>query len=192
MMKIWDKIKSSIHPEDDEGGFDDEFDDDYPVNGNNGSMGQDMGDFINGAYSGNPYGNSNQNFGSGNNFSQQPQNYQQVQNNPARDGGISISGGGDMQASVEIKVVKPGENFNSVAKIADLLINNKTVVLNLEETNKEIARRLIDFLKGVSYAIKGDLRRISERTFIITPSNTVVSAEQIMQESGERRDSDLY
>jgi len=189
MMKIWDKIKSSIHPEDEEGGFDDEFDDDYPVNGNN-NMG-DMGDFISGAYSSNPYGNSNQNYNTGNS-AQTPQGYQQAQNVPAREGGLSVSGGNDMQSSVEIKVIKPGENFNSVSQIADLLMNNKTVVLNLEETNKEIARRLIDFLKGVSYAIKGDLKRISERTFIITPSNAVVSNEQIKQETGERRDSDIY
>ena len=191
-MKIWDKIKSSIHPEDEEGGFDDEFDDDYPVNGNN-NMGPDMGDFISGAYSSNPYGNSNQNYNNNNNNvnpAQMSQNYQQAQSVPmqARDGGLSVSGSNDLQSSVELKVVKP-ENFDSVAKIANLLMSNKTVVLNLEETNKELGRRLLDFLAGTAYAIKGDVKKVAEKTYIITSSSTVISAEQIKQETDERKDN---
>ena len=106
-----------------------------------------------------------------------------------RDPGLTVSGGSDMQSSFEIKVVKP-ENFDNPAKIANLLMNNKTVVLNLEETNKEVARRLLDFLRGTAYAIKGEVKRVSEKTFIITSGNAVLSAEQIKQETGdETRDN---
>ena len=69
-------------------------------------------------------------------------------------GGISLSG-----TALELKVVKP-QNFESVAQIADHLLNKRTVVLNLENTNKETARRLIDFLSGVAYSIDGALKKI--------------------------------
>ena len=61
--------------------------------------------------------------------------------------GISLSGSSG--SALEMKVVKP-ESFDSVAQIADHLISRRTVVLNLENTNKETSRRLIDFLSGVA------------------------------------------
>ena len=79
-----------------------------------------------------------------------------------------------MGASIEMKVVKP-EKFEMVADIADLLLAGNTVVLNLEETNKETTRRLIDFMTGVAYAIHGDLRRIANNTYVVTPNNVKVS-----------------
>lgn len=89
-------------------------------------------------------------------------------NNSNPTGGISIGG-----ASLEMKVVKP-ENFDSVPQIADHLLNKCTVVLNLENTNKETARRLIDFLSGVAYSIDGNLRKIASNAYVITPNNVDV------------------
>lgn len=80
--------------------------------------------------------------------------------------------------ALELKVVRP-ETFDSAPKIADHLINRCTVVLNLEATNKETAKRLIDFLSGVAYSIDGSVRRVATNTFVITPSNVGVSGEAL-------------
>ena len=86
-----------------------------------------------------------------------------------------ISGGTGLAGSaIEMKVVKP-ESFSMVGEIADLLLAGNTVLLNLEETNKETTRRLIDFMTGVAYAIHGDLRRIANNTYVVTPDNVKVS-----------------
>ena len=80
--------------------------------------------------------------------------------------------------ALELKVVKP-THFEEVNRIADHLLNRRTVVLNLENTNKETARRLIDFLSGVAYSIDGQLKRVANNTFVITPHNVDVSGEQL-------------
>ena len=86
-----------------------------------------------------------------------------------------ISGGTGLAGSaIEMKVVKP-DSFGMVGEIADLLLAGNTVLLNLEETNKETTRRLIDFMTGVAYAIHGDLRRIANNTYVVTPNNVKVS-----------------
>ena len=85
--------------------------------------------------------------------------------------GISLSGSSG--SALEMKVVKP-ESFDSVAQIADHLISRRTVVLNLENTNKETSRRLIDFLSGVAYSIDGSLKKIASNAYVITPSNVNV------------------
>jgi len=89
-------------------------------------------------------------------------------------GNIKVSSG----ASIEMVVVKP-EKLESVTQIADYLVDRKTILLNLEETNKDVARRLIDFLNGVAYAINGDLRKVATNTYVITPSNVELSGEKL-------------
>ena len=86
-------------------------------------------------------------------------------------GGISLSG--NSGSALEMKVVKP-DSFDSVAQIADHLLSKRTVVLNLENTNKETARRLIDFLSGVAYSIDGSLKKIETNAYVITPANVDV------------------
>ena len=81
-------------------------------------------------------------------------------------------------AAIELKVVKP-ERYANVKQIADHLLNHRTVVLNLEATNKETAKRLLDFLSGVAYSIDGQLKRVATNTFVITPSNVDVSGDQM-------------
>ncbi len=95
-------------------------------------------------------------------------------------------------SSIEVKVVKPKEYDDSVTRIADHLLNRRTVVLNLEKTNKEDARRLIDFLSGVSYSINGSLKRVANNTFVITPNNVQVSGDQLKTEQPEEDEKDLY
>ena len=78
----------------------------------------------------------------------------------------------NIHATTQLKVVlvKP-ERFEDASTIADHLNNKRTVVLNLESTNKEVSRRLVDFLSGVAYANNGQIKRVANSTFIITPYN---------------------
>lgn len=92
------------------------------------------------------------------------------------EGDSSFGGAG----TLELKVVRP-ENFESAPQIAEHLLNNRTVVLNLEATNKETARRLIDFLSGVAYSIDGSIRRVANNTFVITPHNVDVTGETLKE-----------
>ncbi|MEF9969524.1 MAG: cell division protein SepF [Ruthenibacterium sp.] len=71
---------------------------------------------------------------------------------------------------LQVVLVKP-ERFDDASTIADHLNAKRTVVLNLESTNKEISRRLVDFLSGVAYANNGQIKRVANSTFIITPYN---------------------
>ncbi|MEG0750622.1 MAG: cell division protein SepF [Oscillospiraceae bacterium] len=71
---------------------------------------------------------------------------------------------------LEVVLVKP-ERFDDASGIADHLNNKRTVVLNLESTEKNVSRRLVDFLSGVAYANNGQIKRVANSTFIITPYN---------------------
>ena len=91
---------------------------------------------------------------------------------------VHTFGGVGGTSALELKVVRP-ERFDSVTQIADHLLNNRTVVLNLESTNKETARRMIDFLSGVAYSIDGNLKKVANNTYVITPGNVAVSNDQV-------------
>ncbi|MEG1773342.1 MAG: cell division protein SepF [Oscillospiraceae bacterium] len=71
---------------------------------------------------------------------------------------------------LQVVLVKP-ERFDDASAIADHLNAKRTVVLNLESTNKDVSRRLVDFLSGVAYANEGQIKRVANSTFIITPYN---------------------
>ncbi|MCL2709198.1 MAG: cell division protein SepF [Defluviitaleaceae bacterium] len=73
-------------------------------------------------------------------------------------------------AQLQVVLVKP-ERFEAAAEIADHLRERRTVVLNLEQTNKDIARRLVDFLSGVAYAQDGKIKKVAVNTYLITPYN---------------------
>ncbi len=77
-----------------------------------------------------------------------------------------------------VVLVKP-ERFENAAEIADHLKEKRTVVLNLEQTNKDIARRLVDFLSGVAYAIEGKIKKVANSTYIITPYNVDILGDLI-------------
>ena len=73
-------------------------------------------------------------------------------------------------AQLQVVLVKP-EVFEDAQDIADNLISKRTVLLNIENLNKDLSRRLIDFLSGVAYAQGGNIKRVANRTYIITPYN---------------------
>ena len=84
----------------------------------------------------------------------------------------------NINATTQLKVVlvKP-ERFEDASTIADHLNNKRTVLLNLESTNKEVSRRLVDFLSGVAYANNGQIKRVANSTFIITPYNVDIMGD---------------
>ena len=75
-----------------------------------------------------------------------------------------------------VVLVKP-ENFEDASTIADHLNEKKTVVLNLESANKEVSRRMIDFLCGAAYANHGKMKRVANNTYIITPYNVDIMGD---------------
>lgn len=77
---------------------------------------------------------------------------------------------------LQVVLVKP-EHFEEASGIADHLNEKHTVVLNLESTNKDISRRLIDFLSGVAYANRGQIKKVANSTFIITPYNVGIMGD---------------
>ena len=85
-----------------------------------------------------------------------------------------------IHATTQLKVVlvKP-ERFENASEIADHLKEKRTVVINLESTNKDIARRLIDFLSGVAYAGEGKIKKVAANTYIITPYHVDIMGDLI-------------
>lgn len=77
---------------------------------------------------------------------------------------------------LQVVLVKP-ERFDDATTVADHLNAKRTVVLNLESTNKEVSRRLIDFLSGVAYANDGQIKRVANSTFILTPYNVDIMGD---------------
>jgi cell division inhibitor SepF len=73
-------------------------------------------------------------------------------------------------AQLQVVLVKP-ERFENAAEVADHLKEKRTVVLNLEQTNKDVSRRLLDFVSGAAYAQEGKVKKVAVNTYIITPYN---------------------
>lgn len=96
-------------------------------------------------------------------------------------GGLSLSGN-----HIQMQVVCP-QSFDSAPQIADRLLNKCTVVLNLENTNKETSRRLIDFLTGVAYSIDGSIKKVATNAYVITPSNVNVDDAHLKNPNAARK-----
>lgn len=81
-------------------------------------------------------------------------------------------------AQMQVILAKP-DRFDMVTEIADHLRNKHAVVLNLEATEKEVSRRLVDFLCGCAYALDGKIKKIAVSTFLITPYNVDIVGDVI-------------
>ena len=89
---------------------------------------------------------------------------------------------------LQVVLVKP-DRFEDVTSIADHLNEKKTVVLNLEAANRDVSRRIIDFLSGVAYANHGNIRKVANSTFIIVAHNVDVMGELMLD---DYEDGKLY
>ena len=81
-------------------------------------------------------------------------------------------------AQMQVVLVKP-DRFDNVSEIAEHLRDKRAVVLNLESTNKDVARRLVDFLSGCAYALDGKIKKVAISTYIITPYNVDIMGDLI-------------
>ena len=79
---------------------------------------------------------------------------------------------------LQVVLVKP-EKFQDASAIADHLRDKRTVVLNLESANKDVARRMVDFLSGAAYAQEGKIKKEAVATYIITPYNVDIIGDLI-------------
>lgn len=81
------------------------------------------------------------------------------------------------QPQVRVHLVMP-KNFNDAQVIADKYKGDIPVILNLQSSETELAKRLIDFASGLTYALDGGMQRVADKVFLLTPKNVEVSAEE--------------
>lgn len=88
---------------------------------------------------------------------------------------------------LQVVLVKP-DKFETAPEIADHLREKHTVVLNLESADKNVARRLLDFVAGVAYASEGKIKKVAAFTYIVTPFNVDILGDLV----GELENNGLY
>jgi cell division inhibitor SepF len=86
---------------------------------------------------------------------------------------VGSRGNGD----VRVHLVVP-KSFNDAQQIADKFKDSIPVILNLQGTDTDLAKRLIDFASGLTYALDGGMQRIADKVFMLTPRNVEISAEE--------------
>jgi cell division inhibitor SepF len=92
-------------------------------------------------------------------------------------GGVRGNGRGN---DVRVHLVIP-KSFNDAQQVADRFKDSIPVVLNLQGTDTDLAKRLIDFASGLTYALDGGMQRIADKVFMLTPRNVEISAEERAQ-----------
>jgi len=80
-------------------------------------------------------------------------------------------------ATASVHLVLP-RSFNDAQQIADKFKDSIPVILNLQSADQELAKRLIDFSSGLTYALNGGMQRVADKVFLLTPRNVEVSAEE--------------
>ena len=96
---------------------------------------------------------------------------------PSRRGGRRRAPAGNGGSVASMHVVTP-RSFNDAQQVADEFKRSKPVIINLQQTDRELSKRLIDFSSGMTYALGGGMQRISQGIFLLTPENVEVSAEE--------------
>src|SRR4051794_8813787 len=88
-----------------------------------------------------------------------------------------VGGGNGRGGEVTVHLVIP-KNFNDAQQIADQFKDAVPVIINLQGTDSELSKRLIDFASGLTYGLEGGMQRIADKVFLLTPRNVEVSAEE--------------
>ncbi|CAB4908087.1 unannotated protein [freshwater metagenome] len=109
---------------------------------------------------------------------------------PARSGGAHLrpvggpsrvpANGGGPAGDVRVHLVLP-KSFNDAQQIADRFKDGIPVVINLQTSDTDLSKRLIDFASGLTYAMDGGMQRIADKVFMLTPANVSISAEERAQ-----------
>jgi cell division inhibitor SepF len=90
---------------------------------------------------------------------------------------VAATRGNGRSGEVRVHFVAP-KSFNDVQDVADKFKDTIPVILNLQGTDTDLAKRLIDFSSGLTYALDGGMQRIADKVFLLTPRNVEVSAEE--------------
>ena len=80
-------------------------------------------------------------------------------------------------AGARVHIVAPGR-FADAQEIANRLMSNQPVIVNMQSADRDLQRRMIDFCSGVTYALSGGMERVADEVFLLTPSNVKVSEEE--------------
>jgi len=97
---------------------------------------------------------------------------------------------GSVQAVPTVPGSKPQlvapRSFNDAQEVADRFRGGAPVILNLQETDAELGRRLIDFCSGLTYGLRGQMQRVGDRVFLVTPADVQLTADdhRLMRDSG--------
>ena len=94
-----------------------------------------------------------------------------------RGGTVLRSVGGRANGDVQVHLVVP-KSFNDAQQVADSSRDSIPVILNLQGSDTELSKRLIDFASGLTYALDGGMQRIADKVFMLTPRNVEISAEE--------------
>ena len=95
-------------------------------------------------------------------------NYQQA------DNVVDFKNKAKANNQMKVMVIEP-VSFDDAQQVADHIINNKPVVVNFENTNGDIAKRIIDFISGTTYALSGDIKKVGKNVFMCAPDNVSVN-----------------
>ncbi|MEA2309344.1 MAG: cell division inhibitor SepF [Thermoleophilaceae bacterium] len=88
-----------------------------------------------------------------------------------------VQNGGGGRGGTQVHLVIP-KSFNDAQQVADQFKEEVPVILNLQGTDTDLSKRLIDFASGLTYALDGGMQRIADKVFLLTPRNVEVSAEE--------------
>jgi cell division inhibitor SepF len=116
---------------------------------------------------------------------ERPERQERPERAPARAPSPRVRGTRHIEAvpnpgSVRVHLVLP-RSFNDAQQIADKFKHSIPVILNLQNADPELSKRLIDFASGLTYALEGGMQRVADKVFLLTPRNVEVSAEQRAQ-----------
>jgi cell division inhibitor SepF len=100
-----------------------------------------------------------------------------VSSRPTTVGSSSVRPISPESAGARVHIVAPGR-FADAQEIANRLMNNQPVIVNMQSAERDLQRRMIDFCSGVTYALSGGMERVADEVFLLTPSNVKVSDEE--------------
>ena len=85
--------------------------------------------------------------------------------------------GGNGRSDVRVHLVVP-KSFNDAQQVADKFKDSIPVIINLQSSDPDLSKRLIDFASGLTYALDGGMQRIADKVFLLTPRNVELSSEE--------------
>lgn len=108
-------------------------------------------------------------------FDNELESKSQIYGDNKEDASVNLNHQGN---SNQILVLDPS-SFEEVREIVDYLLNRRPIILNLHKTDKEQAKRIIDFVSGATYALQGNMQKIGDGIFLFTPKDMEISGQEV-------------